>query len=60
MHSRCPLSCKYCMLPFYVRFCNNLKRSFSFKTLPEGGKILYHPDAEDDLDEEDPDDDLLI
>lgn len=31
-----------------------------FKTLPEGGKILYHPDAEDDLDEEDPDDDLLI
>ncbi|XP_049291088.1 elongator complex protein 5 [Anopheles funestus] len=31
-----------------------------FKALPEGGKILYHPDAEDDLDEEDPDDDLLI
>lgn len=31
-----------------------------FKTVPEGGKILYHPDAEDDLDEEDPDDDLLI
>ncbi|XP_058054886.1 elongator complex protein 5 [Anopheles bellator] len=31
-----------------------------FKTTPEGGKILYHPDAADDLDEEDPDDDLLI
>ncbi|XP_050094756.1 elongator complex protein 5 [Anopheles aquasalis] len=31
-----------------------------FKTTPDGGKILYHPDAADDLDEEDPDDDLLI
>uniref|UniRef100_A0AAG5D902 Elongator complex protein 5 n=1 Tax=Anopheles atroparvus TaxID=41427 RepID=A0AAG5D902_ANOAO len=31
-----------------------------FKSTPEGGKILYHPDAEDDLDEEDPDNDLLI
>ncbi|XP_053683029.1 elongator complex protein 5 [Sabethes cyaneus] len=31
-----------------------------YKTTTEGGKILYHPDAEDDLDEEDPDDDLLI
>ncbi|XP_038116192.1 elongator complex protein 5 [Culex quinquefasciatus] len=31
-----------------------------YKTTPEGGKVLYHPDAEDDLDEEDPDDDLLI
>ncbi|KXJ72633.1 hypothetical protein RP20_CCG017558 [Aedes albopictus] len=31
-----------------------------FKTTPEGGRVLYHPDAEDDLDEEDPDDDLLI
>uniref|UniRef100_A0A182PIG6 Elongator complex protein 5 n=1 Tax=Anopheles epiroticus TaxID=199890 RepID=A0A182PIG6_9DIPT len=40
---------------------NALTLPFEFyKTLPEGGKILYHPDAEDDLDEEDPDDDLLI
>ncbi|EAT40894.1 AAEL007406-PA [Aedes aegypti] len=31
-----------------------------FKATPEGGRVLYHPDAEDDLDEEDPDDDLLI
>ncbi|XP_055528239.1 elongator complex protein 5 [Wyeomyia smithii] len=31
-----------------------------YKTTSEGGKVLYHPDAEDDLDEEDPDDDLLI
>lgn len=32
-----------------------------FKKNPEGeGLVLYHPDAEDDLDEEDPDDDLLI
>lgn len=32
----------------------------SFKTTAEGGRVLYHPDAQDDLDEEDPDDDLLI
>ncbi|XP_055612230.1 elongator complex protein 5 [Uranotaenia lowii] len=31
-----------------------------YKSTPEGGRILYHPDAEDDLDEEDPDDDLMI
>uniref|UniRef100_A0A182Q577 Elongator complex protein 5 n=1 Tax=Anopheles farauti TaxID=69004 RepID=A0A182Q577_9DIPT len=31
-----------------------------YKNTPDGGKILYHPDADDDLDEEDPDDDLLI
>ncbi|XP_058831415.1 elongator complex protein 5 isoform X2 [Topomyia yanbarensis] len=31
-----------------------------YKTTSEGGKVLYHPDAADDLDEEDPDDDLLI
>ncbi|XP_058466839.1 elongator complex protein 5 [Malaya genurostris] len=31
-----------------------------YKTTSEGGKVLYHPDAGDDLDEEDPDDDLLI
>ncbi|XP_053674457.1 elongator complex protein 5 [Anopheles nili] len=40
---------------------NALTLPFEFyKSTPEGGKILYHPDAEDDLDEEDPDDDLLI
>lgn len=31
-----------------------------YKSTTEGGKVLYHPDADDDLDEEDPDDDLLI
>ncbi|XP_065082575.1 uncharacterized protein Elp5 [Ochlerotatus camptorhynchus] len=31
-----------------------------FKATAEGGRVLYHPDAQDDLDEEDPDDDLLI
>ncbi|XP_055620369.1 elongator complex protein 5 [Toxorhynchites rutilus septentrionalis] len=31
-----------------------------YKPTADGGKVLYHPDAEDDLDEEDPDDDLLI
>uniref|UniRef100_A0A182NJH9 Elongator complex protein 5 n=1 Tax=Anopheles dirus TaxID=7168 RepID=A0A182NJH9_9DIPT len=40
---------------------NALTLPFEFyKNTPDGGKILYHPDAEDDLDEEDPDDDLLI
>lgn len=40
---------------------NALTLPFEFyKSTSEGGKVLYHPDAEDDLDEEDPDDDLFI
>lgn len=44
-----------------IKAKNALTLPFEFyKTTSEGGKILYHPDADDDLDEEDPDDDLLI
>lgn len=38
----------------------NLNPYEFYKETSEGGRILYHPDALDDLDEEDPDDDLLI
>lgn len=60
MRSRCRLSCTISL--FKCGFFSLLKDiSFgSYKPTPEGGKVLYHPDAEDDLDEEDPDDDLLI